>query len=241
MVPEVNMMRASSVQEGATPCGSASGPSISAARGSHGSEGSGPAPSPPVGTTIDPLQPRQLAGDQGEPVEVGVRDHQPARLDEVDRPGQEVALVGRVDRAHHGPGLEDAVPGRHELLAVGKQDAHRLARAHAAGDQAVGHPVGPRVDLAVAEPGPVGEAQVVAVGVLLGAAPQDLGEDPRASGPRARTSRSSRPSAPPSHAGSGPWPSRNLRQSAGRFSWKEAMPSLGSGPWTWFRAISSIP
>ena len=30
--------------------------------------------------------------------------------------------------------------------------------------------------------------------------------------------------------GSGPWPSRNLRQSAGRFSWKEAMPSLGSGP-----------
>ena len=30
--------------------------------------------------------------------------------------------------------------------------------------------------------------------------------------------------------GSGPWPSRNLRQSAGRFSWKLAMPSLGSGP-----------
>ena len=30
--------------------------------------------------------------------------------------------------------------------------------------------------------------------------------------------------------GSGPWPSRNLRQSAGRFSWKPAMPSLGSGP-----------
>ena len=30
--------------------------------------------------------------------------------------------------------------------------------------------------------------------------------------------------------GSGPWPSRNLRQSAGRFSWKQAIPSLGSGP-----------
>ena len=30
--------------------------------------------------------------------------------------------------------------------------------------------------------------------------------------------------------GSGPWPSRNLRQSAGRFSWKEAIPSFGSGP-----------
>ena len=30
--------------------------------------------------------------------------------------------------------------------------------------------------------------------------------------------------------GSGPWPSRNLRQSAGRFSWKLAIPSLGSGP-----------
>ena len=30
--------------------------------------------------------------------------------------------------------------------------------------------------------------------------------------------------------GSGPWSSRNLRQSAGRFSWKLAMPSAGSGP-----------
>ena len=30
--------------------------------------------------------------------------------------------------------------------------------------------------------------------------------------------------------GSGPWPPRNLRQSAGRFSWKEAIPSCGSAP-----------
>ena len=41
--------------------------------------------------------------------------------------------------------------------------------------------------------------------------------------------------------GSGPWPSRNLRQSAGRFSWKEAIPSCGSGPYTWFSATSSRP
>jgi len=42
-------------------------------------------------------------------------------------------------------------------------------------------------------------------------------------------------------AGSGPWPARNLRQSAGRFSWKLAMPSWGSGPQTWLRATSSSP
>ena len=45
----------------------------------------------------------------------------------------------------------------------------------------------------------------------------------------------------PHQPGSGPWPSRNLRQSAGRFSWKEAIPSLGSGPQTWLRATSSSP
>ena len=51
VVPEVNMMRASSVQERSTPAGSPSGESISAARGSQGRDGSGPAPSAPVSST----------------------------------------------------------------------------------------------------------------------------------------------------------------------------------------------
>ena len=54
------------------------------------------------------------------------------------------------------------------------------------------------------------------------APPLEGGLDPLAQG---------RAQGPERHQpGSGPWPSRNLRQSAGRFSWKEAIPSLGSGP-----------
>ena len=46
VVPEVNMIRASSVQEYATPSGSASGAFISASSGSHAIAGSGPVPVP---------------------------------------------------------------------------------------------------------------------------------------------------------------------------------------------------
>ncbi len=51
VVPEVNMIRASSVQEWATPSGSASGAAISSSSVSHGREGSGPAGAPVRSTT----------------------------------------------------------------------------------------------------------------------------------------------------------------------------------------------
>ena len=124
------------------------------------------------------LELRQLALDEVEPVQVEVGDDQLLGLDQVDRPGQEVALVGGVDRAHHRPGLEDAVPDRQELLAVGQHHADRLARLHPPVDQGVGDPVGPGVDLAVAHPGVLGELEVVAVRGLARPALEDLGQDP---------------------------------------------------------------
>ena len=99
-------------------------------------------------------------------------------------------------------------------------------RPHAAGEQPVGDPVGARVDLAVPDPGTVAVPQVLAVGVALGGRAQDLRQHP---GGRVLAGV---PVAPLHHAasGSGPCPSRNTRQSAGRFCWKLAMPSCGSGP-----------
>ena len=168
-------MPASSVHEHARP-GSPSGESIRLASGSHARAGSGPA-AVPAREHHEPLEPRQVGGDEGEAVEERVGDHQRARLDEVDRPAEELALVGRVDGAHDGAGLEDPEPHRDELGAVGQQHADRLAGPHTAGDEPVGHPVGAGVHLAVADPGPVGEAQVLPVGVLRGPVPQ-VGEDP---------------------------------------------------------------
>ena len=139
------------------------------------------------------LEARQLALDQVEAVQELVRDDQLLGLDQVDRPRQEVALVGGVDRAHHGAGLQDPEPDRDEVLAVGEHHADRLARLHATGDQGVGDPVGARVDLAVAHPRRVGELQVVAVGVLRRPPLEDLCQDPGAWDPHAHTSRSTRP------------------------------------------------
>ena len=99
-------------------------------------------------------------------------------------------------------------------------------RPDAARQQPVGHPVRPRVDLAVAHPRAVGVPQVLAVGVALGGRAQDLRQHP---GGRVLAGV---PVAPLHHAasGSGPWPSRNARQSAGRFCWKlrDALLRLGS-------------
>ena len=124
------------------------------------------------------LERGQLALDQVQAVEVLVRDEELLGLDQVDRPAEEVALVGGVDRAHDGAGLEDPEPHRDELLAVGHHHADRLARLNAAGDERVGDPVGAGVDLAVAHPRTIRELQIVTVRVLGGPALQNLGQDP---------------------------------------------------------------
>ncbi len=79
------------------------------------------------------LQLGELALDQVEAFEILVGGDQLLGLDEVDRPGQEVALVGGVDGAHHRAGLQDPEPDRDELLAVGQHDADRFTRLHATG------------------------------------------------------------------------------------------------------------
>ena len=79
------------------------------------------------------LQQRQFGPDEVEAIEEGLADEQRAGLHQVDGPGEEVALVGGVDAAHHRAGLEDAKVGDAPLGPIlGKQHdlvAHRDAQA----------------------------------------------------------------------------------------------------------------
>ncbi len=188
------MIRASSVQPTATP-GSPSGASIRAASGSCRARGRrarrlGPLADDRV------LEQRQLAGDGVQPVEVARVDHQEAGAGQVDHPREEVAPVGQVDRALHPAGLLDPEPHREVLLAVGQQRRHRLPRPQPARDQRVRHPVRPRVHLAVrAATGPRRRAGSRGRGAPR-PAPGGSSAGPTPSGPRARTSPTTRSSGP---------------------------------------------
>ena len=67
---------------------------------------------------------RETLGDDLEPVEPLVGDDERTGLDQVDRVGEEVTLVGRVDGAHDSTGLEDPEPDRQELLTVRQHHGH---------------------------------------------------------------------------------------------------------------------
>ena len=80
-------------------------------------------------------------------------------LDEVNRPGKEITLIGGVDRAHHRPRLQDPEPHGQELLTIRKHHRHRLTRLHPPRNQSIRDPVGIRINPPIRHPRPITKPQ----------------------------------------------------------------------------------